>query len=163
MWQFRPNALTTNFFIHIFACYCSFFQPTISSCIFCPHFFCVIWLAYVTKRSLLVAWFVIIVPSKLGQNVTCCMISQTEQKLINPWISVLFALTLLYHEYGQANRTEIQQPTVPQPNCSRHSFTYIRGWMQMVTGTKWFIFLKNNTMRHNSRYGYVTLLLYNAQ
>ncbi len=26
--------------------------------------------------------------------------------------------------------------------CSRHDFTYTRGWMQMVTSTKWFIFLK---------------------
>ncbi len=26
--------------------------------------------------------------------------------------------------------------------CARHNFPYIRGWMQMVIGTKWFIFLK---------------------
>ncbi len=26
--------------------------------------------------------------------------------------------------------------------CARHNFPYIRGWMQMVFGTKWFIFLK---------------------
>ncbi len=26
--------------------------------------------------------------------------------------------------------------------CARHNFPYIRGWMQMATGTKWFIFLK---------------------
>ncbi len=29
-----------------------------------------------------------------------------------------------------------------QSICSRHDFPYIRGWMQMVTSTKWFIFLK---------------------
>jgi hypothetical protein len=28
------------------------------------------------------------------------------------------------------------------PYCSQHDFPYIRGWMQMVTSTKWFIFLK---------------------
>jgi hypothetical protein len=26
--------------------------------------------------------------------------------------------------------------------CTRHNFSNIRGWMQMVIGTKWFIFLK---------------------
>ncbi len=26
--------------------------------------------------------------------------------------------------------------------CTRHNFPNIRGWMQMVKGTKWFIFLK---------------------
>ncbi len=26
--------------------------------------------------------------------------------------------------------------------CARHNFPYIRGWMQMAIGTKWFIFLK---------------------
>ncbi len=26
--------------------------------------------------------------------------------------------------------------------CTRHNFPNIRGWMQMVVGTKWFIFLK---------------------
>ncbi len=29
-----------------------------------------------------------------------------------------------------------------QHSCARHNFLYIRGWMQMVIGTKWFIFLK---------------------
>jgi hypothetical protein len=27
-------------------------------------------------------------------------------------------------------------------SCARHNFPYIRGWMQVVIGTKWFIFLK---------------------
>jgi hypothetical protein len=53
-----------------------------------------------------------------------------------------------------------------QDFCSRHDFTYIRGWMQMVTGTKWFIFLKQEYSKARFLMGihyvhYVTHL-YNA-
>ncbi len=42
------------------------------------------------------------------------------------WLAGL--LVLLGHQPGTAN-------------CARHNFPIIRGWMQMVMGTKWFIFL----------------------
>jgi hypothetical protein len=34
--------------------------------------------------------------------------------------------------------------------CSLHDFPYIRGWMQMVTSTKWFIFLKQRYSKAQS-------------
>ncbi len=57
--------------------------------------------------------------------------------------------------------------TLQYGHCSRHDFTYIRGWMQMVTGTKWFIFLKQEYSKAQFLMGihsvhYVTHL-YNAR
>ncbi len=55
----------------------------------------------------------------------------------------------------------------PHRFCSRHDFTYIRGWMQMVTGTKWFIFLKQEYSKARSlmriHYIHYVTHLYNAQ
>ncbi len=48
-------------------------------------------------------------------------------------------------------------------NCSRHGFTYIRGWMQMVLAPNDLFSWNNNTMRHNSCNWYATLLPTDAQ
>ncbi len=43
-------------------------------------------------------------------NLTLGMVSQTEQKSPNPWISVPCALTLPNPGYGQSDRKEVHQP-----------------------------------------------------
>ncbi len=51
-------------------------------------------------------------------------------------------LTEGYHSLIITSRIPIKRKCLLERECSRHDFTCIRGWMQMVTGTKWFIFLK---------------------
>jgi hypothetical protein len=50
---------------------------------------------------------------------------------------------------------------------SRHDFLYIRGWIQMATGTKWFIFLKQEYSKARLFDGYTLCTLcyslYNAR
>ncbi len=47
--------------------------------------------------------------------------------------------------------------------CSRHGFTYTRGWMQMVLAPNDLFSWNNNTMKYNFYNGYVTLMPTDAQ
>jgi hypothetical protein len=61
----------------------------------------------------------------------------------------LVPLFLLSKEYRRnlpvfklRNSCSTRSPISSRATCSWHNFPYIKGWMQMVIGTKWFIFLK---------------------
>ncbi len=77
----------------------------------------------------------------------------------------MYNTPLLFVKFFQIvviNIHEYYTDSTVQYICSRHDFPYIRGWMQMVTGTKWFIFLKQWYSKEQSLLQIHYKLLYNA-
>jgi hypothetical protein len=90
-----------------------------------------------------------------------CYKKETSQNsLTYPWLGVHCVVLYKYHHtciHSFVNTVltstfllEMRVQSCTVQYCSRHGFTYIRGWMQMVLAPDDLFSWNNNTMRHNA-------------